>query len=245
MLGLNREGGGPVTAGGGSGFTQTDFAKAVLFGLGAAPSKQSINNLLMWQRMEGGNWNNTARFNPLNTSLQLPGSVNYNSLLDPSNSKYVAPGKSGVQAYTSWDQGLKATISTLTGAKADERGYTAIVDALKSGASQDQFLKLLQASSWDAGRYKGAKSSSVGGTTATTTTAATSSLSPYAPSAAYNEKIQSLLAAAANAANPVSNTYNNGPININISGVNDAKKIADQVQQELSNRNILVQTGTR
>ena len=83
-------------------------------------------------------------------------------------------------------------------------------------------------------------------TSGSTSTAATSSLSPYAPSAEYSAKIQSLLAAASVASGSgVSNTYNNGPININISGVNDAKKIADQVQQELSNRNILVQTGTR
>lgn len=83
-------------------------------------------------------------------------------------------------------------------------------------------------------------------TSGATSTAATSSLSPYAPSAEYSAKIQSLLAAASVASGSgVSNTYNNGPININISGVNDAKKIADQVQQELSNRNILVQTGTR
>ena len=98
----------------------------------------------MWEGKEGGNWHNTAKYNPLNTSYQTAGSVNFNT------------GKSG-----SGVQGVAATISTLTGAQADARGYTAIVNALKGGGvSNEEFLKLMQGSSWDAGRYKGGSSTS-------------------------------------------------------------------------------------
>jgi hypothetical protein len=140
---IGRAGGGDVDAGG--------FAKQLLAGLGVKPTAQNIANLTMWENMEGGNWHNTAKFNPLNTSYQASGSVNYNT----------GKSGSGVQAYTSWNQGVQATLNTLTGKGASSRGYTNIVDLLKKGnASQADFLSALQASSWDAGHYSGGVSTS-------------------------------------------------------------------------------------
>jgi len=141
---IARANGGPVDQGG--------FASMLLGALGAPATQQNVADLTMWENMEGGNWNNTATYNPLNTSYQLNGSVNYNT----------RKAGSGVQAYSSWQQGLAATVATLTGANAGSRGYTNIVSALRAGASsQGDFLKLLQASSWDAGHYSGGASTSV------------------------------------------------------------------------------------
>jgi hypothetical protein len=140
---IGKQDGGKVSAGG--------FAKELLKGLGMPVTPQNIKDVTMWEGMEGGNWHNSAHFNPLNTSYQSKGSTNFNT------------GKAGggVQAYGSWKQGLDATIGTLTGANADKRGYTNIIDTLKSGkASQAEFLTALQGSAWDAGRYKGGSSSS-------------------------------------------------------------------------------------
>jgi hypothetical protein len=141
---IGRAGGGSVDAGG--------FASMLLNSLGAPLTSQNISNLTMWEGMEGGNWHNTAKYNPLNTSYQMGGSVNYNT------------GKAGggVQAYGSWADGLNATVNTLTGSQADARGYSNIVRLLRSGsATKADFLKALQGSAWDAGHYKGGASTSV------------------------------------------------------------------------------------
>jgi hypothetical protein len=141
---LMRSGGGSVDAGG--------FASMLLGRLGAPQTAQNLSNVTMWEGMEGGNWHNTAHYNPLNTSYQTGKSVNFNT---------GKPG-GGVQAYTSWEEGLNATVSTLTGASADARGYTNLVKLLRSGtATKADFLKAMQGSAWDAGHYKGGSSTSV------------------------------------------------------------------------------------
>jgi hypothetical protein len=66
----------------------------------------------------------------------------------------------GVKRYKSWEEGIQATIKTLTGGSADARGYTAIVDALKSGADTATILKAVSNSAWVTGKtgqnsYKG------------------------------------------------------------------------------------------
>lgn len=134
--------------------TPKDFAMDLAQGLGVKdPSKEAIDALVTWMRFEGGHWKNSADFNPLNTTLTRPGSKSMNPI--------------GVKAYTSWDQGLQATIDTLTGNKAKERGYTAIIDALKGG-DKDDILQAINNSAWrtgkagGAGTYKGMASSSGG-----------------------------------------------------------------------------------
>jgi hypothetical protein len=71
-----------------------------------------------WENREGGNWNNKAKYNPLNTSQIMPGSTNFNT---------GQPG-SGIQAYTSWQQGLQATAMTLTNGR-----YGDLLSALQGG----------------------------------------------------------------------------------------------------------------
>lgn len=133
--------------------TPSDFAVKLIQGLGGTPTRGAIDAIVTWMKFEGGHWRNTADYNPLNTTLDKPGSHSMNSV--------------GVEAYTSWDQGLEATIQTLTGSKAKQRGYTAIVNALKSGDRED-ILKAINNSAWrtgktgGAGAYKGMMSSSAG-----------------------------------------------------------------------------------
>src|SRR6185437_7460906 len=105
------------------------FAETVLLSIGAPTGGSSRAALEAWMKQEGGNWNNDARFNPLNTTLDLPGARGINSV--------------GVKAYTSWGQGLEATLKTLSGPK-----YHAVVEAIQSGASVKKVEELINASPW-------------------------------------------------------------------------------------------------
>lgn len=234
-LGLNRADGGPMSAGGASGFTQTDFAKAVIKGLGGTPTAQSIANLVMWEGKEGGNWMNTAHFNPLNTSYQMPGSTYFNT----------GKAGSGVQSYLSWQQGIDATIGTLTGKDADSRGYTNIVKSLiGGGASTSDFFKLLQASAWDAGHYGGS------GGTSSSFKASTSGMSSAALRAASEAALgktsalaQQAIGLGSSSSAPAASTvnYNYGGITISISGANkDGKQLAAEIKSSIA-----AQTGKR
>jgi hypothetical protein len=225
LLPRNRADGGGVKAGGAylsglNNVSSTDFAKAMLMSLNIAPNSQNISDLNMWMGKEGGNWNNTAKYNPLNTSYQASGSVNFNS----------GRPEGGVQAYTSWQQGLEATIATLTGTQAKSRGYTNLINALKSGATNSEFFKAMQASSWDAHHYQGGMSSSTGPV----------SMAPSATSAGYtlNQLQAGITAGSAYApGNGTTNhTYNYGGVNVTISGTNQSPDaIAKALKSALAN----------
>jgi len=123
----------PVTGSG----SQQSVAKALLSALGAPTNKTNIQDLTTWFAAEGGNWHNTASYNPLNTTLRMPGSSS------------IANNSAGVQAYSSWKQGIAATVSTLTGGGHTSYGYDPIVDALKGGKTSTQsFAQLVNKSSW-------------------------------------------------------------------------------------------------
>jgi murein DD-endopeptidase MepM/ murein hydrolase activator NlpD len=118
--------------------SQAEFATSLLAGLGAPTTEANVKALTTWMRFEGGHWKNSAKYNPLNTTLTVPGSTSMNSV--------------GVKAYANWNEGLQATISTLTGAKADARGYTAIVNALRSGTDANSVLDAVNNSAWLSGK---------------------------------------------------------------------------------------------
>jgi murein DD-endopeptidase MepM/ murein hydrolase activator NlpD len=139
--------GGSMSLTKGTGDKKT-WAAQLLGALGAPVNDSNITALTTWQNREGGHWNNSASFNPLNTTLDMGNSQSMNSV--------------GVKRYNSWDEGVQATVSTLTGANADARGYSAIVDALKSGASTETILSAVSNSAWVTGKtgqnsYKGFK----------------------------------------------------------------------------------------
>jgi hypothetical protein len=121
----------------GTGDKQT-WASQLLTALGAPVNDSNITALTTWQSREGGHWNNSASFNPLNTTLDMGNSQSMNSV--------------GVKRYNSWDEGIQATVSTLTGSNADARGYSAIVNALKSGANTETILSAISNSAWVSGK---------------------------------------------------------------------------------------------
>ena len=109
----------------------TGFADALLQALGAPTSAANVASIVHWEALEGGNWHNSAKFNPLNTTMHESGSTSMNGV--------------GVQSYTSWAEGVKATVDTLKLAP-----YTSIVSALKAGSGLNGVSGL---GTWSGGAY--------------------------------------------------------------------------------------------
>jgi hypothetical protein len=109
-----------------------EFARAFLTKAGIKVTDSDVTALTTWMHWEGGTSNNA--FNPLNTTLDMPGAGVFNSV--------------GVKTYGSLDQGVDATLQTLTGANADARGYTKIMNDLRSNASLEQFTADVNSSKW-------------------------------------------------------------------------------------------------
>lgn len=100
--------------------TPMDFANALLAQLHAPATPSNQNFIVAWESAEGGNWNNSAAYNPLNTTQYAPGAGTINS--------------AGVKSYQSWDQGVSATAETLNNGY-----YPAITQALQSGDAAGAF----------------------------------------------------------------------------------------------------------
>lgn len=124
------------------------WATQLLTAMGAPVTDSNISALATWQSREGGHWSNSASYNPLNTTLKT------------STSQGMSAKNQRVQAYGSWEEGIQATVNTLTGANADARGYSAIVNALKNGGDVSAVLSAVSNSAWVSGStgqnsYKG------------------------------------------------------------------------------------------
>lgn len=113
---------------------QTEWAKAFLTSTGAPLTKDNIYAMTEWARFESGKVDPSVNNNPLNTTLNMPGAVSRNSV--------------GVKKYTDAQQGIAATLATLTGNRASERGYTAILEGLKAGVPYTDTFKNIQNSAW-------------------------------------------------------------------------------------------------
>ena len=136
---------GGARAAGGS-VEVTGYASDLLSGLGAPLTGNNLSNLISWMSYEGGiagnmtNSGNNASYNPLDTTLTMPGSTSINSV--------------GVQAYSDLKSGEQATISTLK-----QSNMKPIVDALLAGnVSWTDFQSVVGSTPW--GTFKGAGSSS-------------------------------------------------------------------------------------
>lgn len=99
------------------GQTKVGVATAVLHGIGAPVNQHTLGAMIGWFNAEGGNWNNSARYNPLNTTLNMPGAGSINSV--------------GVKSYSSWGQGIQATVQTLK-----QGNMSGIVQAFKNSDPQ-------------------------------------------------------------------------------------------------------------
>lgn len=114
--------------------TRESFALSLLLEIEAPGTQRNLWALVSWMQAEGG----SAAYNPLNTTLLMPGSTNYNSV--------------GVQNYTSFRQGIEATAYTLNyGADRGLYGYKPIRRRLRRSAWAKWTLTAVERSVWGTG----------------------------------------------------------------------------------------------
>jgi peptidoglycan hydrolase CwlO-like protein len=115
-------------------FTQFTWAQALLVAMRLPVTADNVAAIAAWEMAEGGHWYNSARYNPLNTTQDMPGAAAFNSV--------------GVKAYASWKQGLQATVKTLKNGN-----YGAIIAALKRGRDSAAVAHAVGASPWGTGDF--------------------------------------------------------------------------------------------
>ena len=115
-------------------FNQLTWARALLVAMRFPVTADNVAAITAWEMAEGGHWYNTAYYNPLNTTQSMPGATVFNSV--------------GVKAYTSWKQGLEATMITLKNGY-----YGGILDALRRGNDSTAVAAAVGASPWGTGNF--------------------------------------------------------------------------------------------
>ena len=131
------KGGGLVAAVPLSGhYSPLTWAKALLQQIHMPLTSQNVAAITAWELAEGGHWHNSARYNPLDTTMPEPGATAMNSV--------------GVKAYLSWAQGFQATIATLRNGY-----YGGILAALRSGDDAIAVADAVAASPWGTGNFSG------------------------------------------------------------------------------------------
>ena len=108
-----------------------DFYKRVLKCLGAEPTKGNMSFMYAWRQAEGG----SAKNNPFNTTLKLPGSTKYRN------------NTHGVQNYKTYEDGVQATCKTLINGR-DKYGYNKIIDGLKNNVGIAKLSDAVVNSKW-------------------------------------------------------------------------------------------------
>ncbi len=115
-------------------FNQLTWAKALLVAMRLPVTADNVAAITAWEMAEGGHWYNTAYYNPLNTTQSMPGATVFNSV--------------GVKAYTSWKQGLEATVKTMKNGY-----YDGIIGALRRGNDASAVAAAVGASPWGTGNF--------------------------------------------------------------------------------------------
>jgi hypothetical protein len=111
-------------------YTPQTFAEALLTAIGAPVTKMTVADIMSWETAEGGHWANSAKYNPLNTTWQLNGSSPMKN------------NSAGVQSFKSWNDGITATVKTLTNGH-----YQQIIEELQRGGSLE-FGQVVSNSPW-------------------------------------------------------------------------------------------------
>jgi cell wall-associated NlpC family hydrolase len=132
-----------------------DWRQRILTGVGVPVTPENMRFFDAWARAEGGGATN----NPFNTTQQASGASSYNSV--------------GVRNYTSPQQGIDATVNTLTNGR-----YGNIIGALRSGDSAMAAAKALANSPWGTG---GLVQKILGGGGPTTPTSPSATQTPALP----------------------------------------------------------------
>ena len=123
----------PVSGAGGA-YSPLSWARALLGYLGVPVTSQNLTAVTSWELAEGGHWFNSARYNPLDTTMPEPGATVMNSV--------------GVKAYTSWAEGFTATIATLHNGL-----YGPILVALRRGDDAMAVAAAVASSPWGTGAF--------------------------------------------------------------------------------------------
>ena len=110
------------------GMTDSSFYSKLLENLGAPVSEENLKFLYAWRQSEGSG----GKFNPFNTTWDLPGSVSVNS--------------HGVRSYKSIEDGMVATLKTLR-----KTTYSCIVNGLKNDIGADKIAKCESLKTWGTG----------------------------------------------------------------------------------------------
>jgi hypothetical protein len=110
--------------------TPLDFAKALLHFGGFPTSTNNLKAIVAWEAGEGGHYHNGAEFNPLNTTMPMPGASAFSSSVP-------------IGIYTSWKQGLDATLKTLK-----LSAYQSVRDSLKRSAPPGETLAAIDSTPW-------------------------------------------------------------------------------------------------
>lgn len=114
--------------------TREEFARRLLPKIGAKVTQRNLWALVSWMQAEGSR----ADFNPLSTTLPMPGSTWFNSV--------------GVRNYVDLEQGVEATAKTLNyGADRGMYGYKPIRRRLRRNAWAYWTLRAVEASDWGTG----------------------------------------------------------------------------------------------
>lgn len=117
----NTPSGSPLNSGAVATLTPYTWAVAFLQALGAPTTGTNIEFIMSWEAAEGGNWGNSATYNPLNTTQPGFGGVAMNSV--------------GVKAYPTWEAGLQANITAIRNGL-----YNNVVQLLQQGSAPVQEL---------------------------------------------------------------------------------------------------------
>lgn len=112
--------------------SETMIIRAILSAIGAPQTQANINSMSAWIQHETP-WPPVAKFNPMNTTLPMPGSTCFNSVC--------------VRNYVSWAQGIEATARTLLG------GYSCIVSQFRAGLGVCGTRCSADFSKWSGGGY--------------------------------------------------------------------------------------------
>jgi hypothetical protein len=113
----------------GSSYSPASWASALLSAGGWPQTACNLAAIRAWEAAEGGNWENSAAANPLDTTQPEPGSSTMNS--------------AGVRAYTSWQAGFAATLTTL-----GYPAYAGIRSALSAGDNAQAVADAVAGSPW-------------------------------------------------------------------------------------------------
>lgn len=127
----------------GTSYTPASWAKAVLRAEGDPLTACNLGALTAWEAAEGGHWNNTAAYNPVNTTYDGPGG----SWLSDGNVTATI-NSDGVRAYNSWHTGLVATVATL-----NLPAYSGIRSALAAGSDAQAVADAVAGSPWGTGAF--------------------------------------------------------------------------------------------